>query len=164
MSHWVCRSLCQSQEKAGGGLAANADHRAEPTIGRPMDGDIENGTDNRVVVSGSEWGEGSWAAPRAAPALSLAVCREGRIDLGARMSRCLPPSGEPWTPACSHFIPSKPTCTLASQNLPRSPGRAAADCQGQGQAQSCTDGGPSHPLCAKDSPWLAKHLSPLPHS
>lgn len=164
MSHQVCRSLCWSQGKAGGGLTANADHWVEPTIDRPMDVEIEKGTEKKVIVSGNEWAGGSWASPGATPDLSLAVCREGRRDLGARMSGRLPLSGEPWTPACPRFIPSKPTRSPASRNVPRSPGTAAAGCRSQEQAQPCADGEPSHPLCAKDSPCLAKPLLPLPHS
>lgn len=160
MSHQDCRSLCRPQGKAGGGLAANADHCAEPTIDRPTDGEIGKGTKKKVFVSGNEWGGGSWAAPRATPTCPWQFCREGRRDFAAWMSGRLPSSGEPWTPACPRFIPSKPTRSPASRNVPRSPGTAAAGCWSQEQA----DGEPSHPLCAKDSPCLAKPLLPLPHS
>lgn len=151
MSHRVCRSLCRSQEKAGSGLAANTDHRAEPTIDRPTDGEIENGTDNGVVIPAGEGGAELLPQPPPTYPWQFAEKVKEIWVVG-------------WAPACPRFLPSKPTCTLASPDLPRRPAMATAGCCSQGQAQPYADGEPSHPLCEKDGLWLAKPLSPLPRS
>lgn len=139
MSHHVCRSLCWSQEKGHMDHTANNNHCAEPTVYRPRDGEIENGTGNRVVVLGSEWG--AELLPGSPLTYLWQFSEKGKEILGAQVASSLPP-----------FPPSQPTHAPTAGFV--QPGAGTALCWWR----------TPHLLGAKDSPGLAKPLSPLPHS
>lgn len=89
---------------------ANNKHCVEPTVYRPRDGEIENGTGNGIVVLGSEWG--AELLPGSPPTYIWQFSEKGKEILGARVASSLPlspPSQPTHAPAAGFMQPGAGT-------------------------------------------------------